>query len=39
MREGDIVAELDGEKATEVELLSHAVAPTDTEPVLEESST
>ncbi len=39
MREGAVVAEVDGRSATEVELLSHAVAPTDTEPVLEESST
>jgi ribose transport system ATP-binding protein len=36
MREGELVADLDGETATEVELLSHAVAPTDTE-VLEET--
>ena len=39
MREGEIVAEVDGANATEVELLSHAVAPTDTDVVLEESST
>ena len=37
MREGELVAEVDGEKATEVELLSHAVAPTDTDVVLEET--
>jgi ribose transport system ATP-binding protein len=36
MREGELVAEVDGEHATEVELLSHAVAPTETDPVLEE---
>ncbi|MDA0161063.1 sugar ABC transporter ATP-binding protein [Solirubrobacter ginsenosidimutans] len=37
MREGELVAELAGESATEVELLSHAVAPTDTDVVLEET--
>lgn len=37
MREGELVAEVDGETATEVELLSHAVAPTDTNVVLEET--
>ena len=37
MREGELVAEVDGETATEVELLSHAVAPTDTDVVLEET--
>jgi len=37
MREGELVAELDGDSATEVELLSHAVAPTDTDVVLEET--
>ncbi len=37
MREGELVAEVDGERATEVELLSHAVAPTDTAVVLEET--
>jgi ribose transport system ATP-binding protein len=37
MREGELVAEVDGESATEVELLSHAVAPTDTDVVLEET--
>jgi ribose transport system ATP-binding protein len=37
MREGELVAEVDGERATEVELLSHAVAPTDTDVVLEET--
>ena len=35
MREGEIVAEVDGKEATERELLRHAVAPTDA-PVLEE---
>ena len=35
MREGEIVAEMDGEGATEQELLRHAVAPTD-KPVLAE---
>jgi len=35
MREGEIVAEVDGRKATERELLRHAVAPTDS-PDLEE---
>ena len=35
MREGEIVAEVDGETATERELLRHAVAPTDA-PVLAE---
>src|SRR3954467_9792330 len=38
MREGELVAELDGERATEVELLSHAVAPTHTDPVFEETA-
>jgi ribose transport system ATP-binding protein len=38
MREGELVAEVDGERATEVELLSHAVAPTDSDVVLEEST-
>jgi ribose transport system ATP-binding protein len=37
MREGELVAEVDGERATEVELLSHAVAPTDSDVVLEET--
>jgi ribose transport system ATP-binding protein len=37
MREGELVAEVDGERATEVELLSHAVAPTDTDVLLEET--
>jgi len=37
MRDGALVAELDGARATEVELLSHAVAPTDTDVVLEET--
>jgi ribose transport system ATP-binding protein len=34
MREGALVAEVAGEEATELELLRHAVAPTDTEPVI-----
>jgi ribose transport system ATP-binding protein len=38
MREGELVAEVDGDRATEVELLSHAVAPTDTDVLLEETS-
>ena len=38
MREGEIVAEVDGKTATERELLRHAVAPTDT-PVLAEEVT
>ena len=38
MREGELVAEVDGERATEVELLSHAVAPTHTDPVFEETA-
>lgn len=37
MREGELVAEVAGDTATEVELLSHAVAPTDTAVVLEET--
>ena len=37
MREGAIVAELDGATTDEVELLSHAVAHTDTSPILEEA--
>ena len=37
MRDGELVAEVDGETATEVELLSHAVAPTHTDLVLEET--
>ena len=36
MREGELVAEVDGAKATELELLGHAVAHTDSDPVLEE---
>ncbi|CAA9467056.1 MAG: Ribose ABC transport system, ATP-binding protein RbsA [uncultured Solirubrobacteraceae bacterium] len=36
MREGRIVAEVPAAEATEAELLRHAVAPTDTDPVLEE---
>ena len=38
MREGEIVAEIDGKTATERELLRHAVAPTDA-PVLAEEVT
>jgi ribose transport system ATP-binding protein len=34
MREGRIVAEVPGDDATELNLLHHAVAPTDTEPVI-----
>jgi hypothetical protein len=34
MREGAVVAEVGGEEATELELLRHAVAPTDTQPVI-----
>ena len=34
MREGRLVAEVAGDEATELELLRHAVAPTDTEPVI-----
>jgi ribose transport system ATP-binding protein len=36
MREGEIVAEVDGKAATERELLRHAVAPTDTPDLVEE---
>ena len=36
MREGEIVAEMDGDRATERELLRHAVAPTDTPDLAEE---
>jgi ribose transport system ATP-binding protein len=36
MREGELVAEVDGEKATERELLSHAVAPTAGPDLIEE---
>jgi len=36
MREGKLVAELEGAKATELELLGHAVAHTESDPVLEE---
>jgi ribose transport system ATP-binding protein len=36
MRDGEIVAEADGATASEFELLRHAVAPTDTDPVMEE---
>ncbi|CAA9496041.1 MAG: Ribose ABC transport system, ATP-binding protein RbsA [uncultured Solirubrobacteraceae bacterium] len=38
MREGRVVAEVAGADATEAELLRHAVAPTDTDPVLEEKA-
>jgi ABC-type sugar transport system ATPase subunit len=38
MREGALVAEVDGAKATEVELLGHAVAHTESDPVLEENA-
>ena len=38
MREGRIVAEVSAADATEAELLRHAVAPTDTDPVLEEKA-
>ncbi len=36
MRDGRVVAEADGATASEFELLRHAVAPTDTAPVMEE---
>ncbi len=36
MREGEIVAEVEGAKATERELLRHAVAPTETPDLVEE---
>ncbi len=36
MREGEIVAEVDGKSATERELLRHAVAPTDAPDLVEE---
>ena len=36
MREGALVAELDGESATELELLRHAVAPIDSRDLAEE---
>jgi ribose transport system ATP-binding protein len=38
MREGEVVADVDGAKATELELLGHAVAHTDSDPVLEETA-
>jgi ribose transport system ATP-binding protein len=38
MREGEIVAEMDGAKASERELLRHAVAPTDAPDLAEEVS-
>jgi len=38
MREGEIVAEVDGKTATERELLRHAVAPTDAPVLVEEVS-
>jgi ribose transport system ATP-binding protein len=37
MREGEIVAELSGEDASERELLRHAVAPTDAPVLVEEA--
>jgi ribose transport system ATP-binding protein len=36
MREGKLVAEVEGEGATELDLLRHAVAPTDTPDLIEE---
>ena len=36
MREGEIVAEVDGAEATERELLRHAVAPTESSDLVEE---
>ena len=36
MREGEIVAEVDGKTATERELLRHAVAPTDAPVIVDE---
>ena len=36
MREGELVAEVAGDKASERELLSHAVAPTDSTDFVEE---
>jgi ribose transport system ATP-binding protein len=36
MREGKIVADVDGATATEQDLLSHAVAPTDSPDLAEE---
>jgi ribose transport system ATP-binding protein len=36
MREGELVAEVDGERATERELLRHAVVPTDSPDLIEE---
>jgi ribose transport system ATP-binding protein len=36
MRDGEIVAEVDGAVATERELLRHAVAPTDAPVLIEE---
>jgi ribose transport system ATP-binding protein len=36
MRDGELVAEVEGEKATERELLRHAVAPTETPDLIEE---
>ena len=38
MREGEIVADVDGAAATELELLGHAVAHTDSDPVIEETA-
>jgi ribose transport system ATP-binding protein len=37
MREGELVAEVDGAEATELELLRHAVAPTESTRALEEA--
>jgi ribose transport system ATP-binding protein len=37
MRDGRLVAEMDGATATEFEFLRHAVAPSDVDPVIEES--
>jgi len=36
MREGELVAEVRGEQASEFELLRHAVAPTQSAPVVED---
>jgi ribose transport system ATP-binding protein len=38
MREGELVAEVDGAEATELELLRHAVSPADSSQVAEEAS-
>jgi ABC-type sugar transport system ATPase subunit len=37
MRDGRLVAEMDGAEATEFELLRHSVAPTAVDPVIEEN--